>query len=79
MRAGVSRGRTVALAWVAGAALLVPGCVLSVGSKSGGGDDRVERLERRIEAAERRLGIDASAATSDSAAAESSTAGEVVR
>lgn len=62
MREEAWKSRTVALAWAAAAALLVPGCVVSVGSKSGGGDDRVERLERRIAAAEQRLGIDPASA-----------------
>jgi hypothetical protein len=57
------------VAALAAAALTTPGCVFAVGSSSSPRlDDRVEKLERRIAEAERRLGVDPSAAPAAGAA-----------
>ena len=65
MRRGIGRDgvgrRALVLALLAVAAMTAPGCVFAVGSSSRSADDRVDRLERRIEEAERRIGIDAAA------------------
>ena len=55
--------RTGVLAALAAAAVTTPGCVFAVGSSSSPRhEDRIEKLERRIADAERRLGIASSSA-----------------